>query len=82
MLNQLGFPIIFIIGQIMGWWYMKPHVEMLLKHLDEAVKQVEAARATEERAVRLTEESHRLSKQALERTILIEQKIDRLHPGQ
>jgi hypothetical protein len=47
--ERIGFPAFFIFGALRGWWYLRPHVEMLIsriqelseqaKHMDEATGQ-------------------------------------------
>lgn len=76
--SQLGFPLIFIIGQLREWWYIRPHVALMEQRMTEALAQVERARANEERAVKIAERSHQLAEQALTQSKAIELRLAEL----
>lgn len=66
LLSKFGFPIIFIIGQMMEWWYMKPHVRLLIGRIEESTQQVKLAQLNEAKATALAQESHAIAREALE----------------
>lgn len=77
-LEKWGFPILFIVGQLLGWWYMKPHVELMAERVTEATSQVERSRANEERAIQIAQQSHDLARQTLEASKSIQEDVRKI----
>lgn len=77
-LGQYGFPILFIVGQLQGWWYMRPHVLLLEKRISELTAQMEQTSRNEARAVAIAEQANTIAEQALGHSMSIEQKLDKL----
>lgn len=64
--SKLGFPILFVIGQLRGWWYVKPYVDMLISRISELIDELSLARLSAERATDLAESSNAIAKTSLE----------------
>lgn len=66
--SRLGFPALFVVGQIRGWWFIKPYVDLLVTRIGEITSDLNAAREAGERATGIAEQSHLIAKQALEQS--------------
>ena len=75
LITQYGFPLVFIFGLIQGWWFLKPHVQLIEKTLERALAQVQDAKVNEERSYGIAEESHQLAQMALDQGKLTNQSI-------
>jgi hypothetical protein len=78
MVTKLGFPMLFVIGQMREWWYVKPHVELLTARLKELAAQLEHSEQDAARATGVAEEAHEIARQALELSRSIEAGMGRL----
>lgn len=78
MASRVGFPLIFIVGQMREWWYVKPHVEMLTERLKEMATQLDTSEKHAERATDIAENAQDIARQALELSREIEDGIKRI----
>jgi hypothetical protein len=76
--SKLGFPMLFIVGQLREWWYVKPHVELLSARLKELAAQLESSEQDAVRATGVAEDAHEIARQALELSRGIEAGLGRL----
>lgn len=78
MASKVGFPLIFIVGQMREWWYVKPHVELLTGRLKDMAAQLETSQQHAERATDIAENAQDIARQALEMSRHIEESIQRI----
>lgn len=65
-ISMLGWPALFVVGQLRGLWFVKPHVDFILMKLEEVTEQLKAAVAHAERATDLAEQAHDIAQMAYE----------------
>jgi len=81
--TKLGAPLLFSYGLWRGWWYLKPHVEMLVGRISELTVDLKAAREQTSRATDLAEQSYAIAIEARteskEHRVLLERIDSTLH---
>ena len=65
-ISKLGWPALFVLGQMRGWWFVKPHIDFVLSKLQEVTQQLKEANDRADRAIAVAEGANRISQQAVD----------------
>lgn len=65
-ISRLGWPALFVFGQMRGFWYVKPHVDFILEKLREVTGQLKDANERADRALNVAEGANAIASQSME----------------
>lgn len=77
-INRLGFPLFFIFGALRGWWYLKPHVDLLIERMQEMNRLCGNLETQSRTAMAIATESNALAQRAIEMAETNDRKLDEI----